>query len=262
MHSLGNDFVLIDREVYPLSYNTEIIQKWGDRNRGIGFDQFILYAYDHEKSVINVDFYNQDGSFSPSCGNGTRALALLWNMKSQQNPITIQTKANTIHASVLQNQVLLNWVRPKILDLCGLQNIQQLSPDFKHIFYVDCGNPHLILFINEHADLDTIRSDYGKLLESHSLFPNRVNVSFVKFDIHDNTQIYLSVYERGVGPTLACGTAALAVFECALQLYTNLCKSKVSIFQKGGITQSQRINNLIIQEAEASFVFEGDILYP
>ncbi len=262
MHSLGNDFVLIDKDKYPISYHAEIIQKWGNRNFGIGFDQFVLYSYDDKKSVLNVEFYNQDGSFSPSCGNGTRALALLWNMKSKQSHIAIKTKTNVIHSSILKDQVLLNWNRPYILDLEGLQDLQQLSHDFKHIFYVDCGNPHLVIFVNEHVDLDTIRNKYGKFLENHSLFPNRANVSFVKFDSHDNMRVYLSVYERGVGPTLACGTAALAVFECMLKIHTHLYVSNLSIFQKGGVTESKLENNIIVQKAAANFVFEGEILYP
>jgi diaminopimelate epimerase len=48
----------------------------------------------------------------------------------------------------------------------------------------------------------------GAALERHPAFPNRLNVGFMQ--IVDAAHIWLRVFERGVGETLACGTGACA----------------------------------------------------
>ena len=50
----------------------------------------------------------------------------------------------------------------------------------------------------------------GKKLESHPMFPERVNVEFVYFSDAENCRVFF--YERGVGPTLASSTGSAAVF--------------------------------------------------
>jgi diaminopimelate epimerase len=67
-------------------------------------------------------------------------------------------------------------------------------------------NPHVIFIV---ADADKIRvPKIGPLLEHLPLFPERANISFAQ-PIHDS-RIKLRVWERGVGETAACGTAACA----------------------------------------------------
>ena len=41
MHSLGNDFMVVDALSDAVTLKPEQIAKWGDRQRGIGFDQLI-----------------------------------------------------------------------------------------------------------------------------------------------------------------------------------------------------------------------------
>ena len=49
----------------------------------------------------------------------------------------------------------------------------------------------------------------GPMLENHPLFPQRVNISFAQ--VVSRNHVNLKVWERGVGLTKACGTAACAV---------------------------------------------------
>ena len=53
----------------------------------------------------------------------------------------------------------------------------------------------------------------GPLVENHKLFPNRMNLEIAQL-IEPNV-IKVNVWERGCGPTLACGTGACAVFALA-----------------------------------------------
>jgi diaminopimelate epimerase len=54
------------------------------------------------------------------------------------------------------------------------------------------------------------------LLSRHARFPKEANISFMQ--IVDKNTINLRVYERGVGETLACGSAAAASVVAGIQL--------------------------------------------
>ena len=78
MHSLGNDFMVLDAITYDGPIPTDKIRHWGQRNEGIGFDQLLVIA---PPTQTDADFqyliYNADGSESEQCGNGTRCVAWL-----------------------------------------------------------------------------------------------------------------------------------------------------------------------------------------
>eukprot|EP01032_Pedospumella_encystans_P023501 gene23501-26605_t len=75
---------------------------------------------------------------------------------------------------------------------------------------VSMGNPHSISFVD---DLDSVNPSFdviGPLVEScTACYPERVNAEFVQ--VIDRTHVRMKVWERGAGPTLACGTGACAV---------------------------------------------------
>ena len=76
---------------------------------------------------------------------------------------------------------------------------------------VNMGNPHAVLFV---ADLDAVDlARDGPALETHPLFPEKANISFAQVLAPD--RIRLKVWERGVGATLACGSAACAALVAA-----------------------------------------------
>jgi diaminopimelate epimerase len=60
-------------------------------------------------------------------------------------------------------------------------------------------------------DLETI----GPILEHHPLFPERANISAAQ--VRPDHSIRLRVWERGVGVTKACGTAACATIVAAVR---------------------------------------------
>jgi diaminopimelate epimerase len=76
---------------------------------------------------------------------------------------------------------------------------------------VNMGNPHAIFWVEdvEAYDLERI----GPLLEHHPMFPERANISLAHVLAPDH--IRLRVWERGVGLTRACGSAACAVLVAA-----------------------------------------------
>ncbi|MBF0141988.1 MAG: diaminopimelate epimerase, partial [Magnetococcales bacterium] len=68
------------------------------------------------------------------------------------------------------------------------------------------GNPHLVVTVPDLAKIDL--PFLGNALEHHPMFRNRANVSFVQ--VVDPRTILVQTHERGVGPTLSCGTGMTA----------------------------------------------------
>ena len=77
---------------------------------------------------------------------------------------------------------------------------------------VSMGNPHAVIFVDdvEKAPLTTL----GPVLETHEMFPERVNVEFI--EILNDDEMNFRVWERGSGVTQACGTGACAAVVAAI----------------------------------------------
>jgi carbamoyl-phosphate synthase large subunit len=92
------------------------------------------------------------------------------------------------------------------------------------------GNPHCVVFCEDPDSLDL--SDIGPKFENDPLFPQRINTEFVKA-IGPET-LYMRVWERGSGETLACGTGACAAAVAAVE--NGICKkdTDITVRLKGG----------------------------
>jgi len=69
------------------------------------------------------------------------------------------------------------------------------------------GNPHAVAFLDEPVEefpLDRV----GPAIQSHPLFPNRVNFEIV--NVVDRTRLRARIFERGEGETLSSGTGSTA----------------------------------------------------
>jgi diaminopimelate epimerase len=82
-------------------------------------------------------------------------------------------------------------------------------------FAITCvavGNLHAVVFVPDVAAVPL--ATFGAALESHPLFPDRVNVHFVT--IRDRDSLQMRPWERGSGATPACGTGACAALTAAV----------------------------------------------
>src|SRR5579863_5133163 len=76
------------------------------------------------------------------------------------------------------------------------------------------GNPHAVFFV---PDLKRVEAgDLGPKIEVHPLFPEKANVTFAEIIARDGVEA--RVWERGVGLTKACGSAACATLVAASRL--------------------------------------------
>jgi diaminopimelate epimerase len=130
-------------------------------------------------------------------------------------------------------------------DQKGLINIAALS----------MGNPHAVITVEDinKAHVKTL----GAYLESHALFPKRVNVGFM--EIVTPHHIRLRVFERGVGETLACGTGACAAAVSGIKRH--LLTTPVKVDMTGGSLSIdwKGDTNPVMMKGPAVTIFEGDI---
>ncbi len=254
-HGLGNDFVIADLRDLPAGSDlSKLALNISDRRLGIGCDQFLLYK--EEEKFCEVIIYNSDGSRARACGNGTRCLAKLIASRKGLANLTLKVGDRNLdcfmeadgNVTVNMGKVSFSGTNDKILELSRLY-----SMDFKEIICADIGNPHLVIFGNlSEADKEIL----AKRLSEEDIFPDGVNVNFAS--LRDG-KIFLSVWERGAGFTLACASGACATFASAQKLGFVGLEAEV-VFKLGSLYISSRGGD-IIMEGDANLVAEGKFYY-
>src|SRR5690606_1821217 len=96
----------------------------------------------------------------------------------------------------------------------------------------------------------------GPTLEHHPMFPRRVNVHFVQ--VHGPSEVTVRHWERGSGPTLACGTGACAV--CVAGVLTGRTSRRITAHLPGGDLQLEwrETDNHVMMTGPAVEVFQGE----
>jgi diaminopimelate epimerase len=217
MHSLGNDFVIIDRRSGRLSLSTAQIQKIADRRHGVGCDQLLSLELS-ERAAVFMRVYNPDGSEAEACGNGTRCVARLLMEEGLVNRVRIETRADVLAVTAGVQGYTVDMGRPRFgwdeiplarpMDTLALD--LALGP-LEQPVAVNMGNPHAVFVVD---DAEAIALEQlGPELEHHPLFPERANIGVA--EVRDARTIRLRVWERGAGLTAACGSGACAALVAA-----------------------------------------------
>ena len=227
MHGAGNDFIVADGISQDLSGITPTMWRdLADRHFGIGADQILLV----ERSDIDgVDFkytiYNQDGSLVENCGNGARCFVKFVVAKglTEQREVSVHLCTGQVMRLKLNDDdtVTVNMGAPRVAPadlpaiVTGLPS-KNIGVDTLYgvayagqthwLSLVSMGNPHAVQTV-EHIDTAPVQSE-GAFLETHPMFPKKVNVGFMQ--INDRQHVHIRVFERGAGETLACGTGICA----------------------------------------------------
>ncbi|GMI05132.1 hypothetical protein TrLO_g2258 [Triparma laevis f. longispina] len=236
-HGLGNDFVLVnDLDKDAPSLTSEESAKICDRNFGVGGDGLI---FAHKSKKEGYDFkmtiYNSDGTEPEMCGNGIRALAqfvvdetglsdklpVTFNIDTLAGPILPQVNEDRsirvdmgypiFTAAEIPTTLAANYedggVVEQTVDVGGGKTVK--------VSCVSMGNPHCVVFNEDKLIEDEEFNVVGAALESHDVFPANTNVEFVYVD--SPSHLTMKVFERGAGPTLACGTGACALVVSAVR---------------------------------------------
>jgi len=267
MQGLGNDFIVIDAVRQAVSLEPEKIRRLADRHFGIGCDQvLVVEPAQGSDADFRYRIFNADGSEVSQCGNGARCFARFVNEKglTDHDTIRVETRAGQLVLNLVAgNEVLVDMGVPRHapdqipLDKPSEAKLYALDVDGERVEFaaVSMGNPHAVLHVASVRAAPVER--LGPLLESHPLFPERVNVGFI--EIVDPHRARLRVYERGSGETLACGSGACAAAVVGIE--QGLLKSPVDIELPGGhlIINWQGRGFPVMMQGPAVTVFEGEI---
>jgi diaminopimelate epimerase len=266
MQALGNDFVMIDAE--QLSQNLQkphqnFISTICHRNYGIGCDTLVLYRI--KDSEIFATFFNPDGSEAEICGNAARCLGLLMKKHSPSANILLRTSIKDYPIKI-DGEICVNMGAPSLdpkeigIDCDHVSSISKklnLPKEIYDAFCISVGNPHLVLFCKNIFEKEKI-IEIGAALEQHPLFKYKINVSFAH--IADKNKIDLTVFERGAGLTLACGSGACAA-AAAAHINRIISSDEILVKQKGGdLKICLDKDGNIFQIGSASHVFLGEII--
>ena len=206
------------------------------------------------KNDFDAKIYNNDGSIASNCINGARCVSKFLEDHSlcASNEVKVKTDGGIWHLESLSEDrfsasfEILEEINQVTLNIEG----QELFLEC-----IELGNPHGVTFVDRDSKVDL--SVMGEKLQTNKLFPDGVNFGLANI-VNDN-EINLSVYERGVGETLACGSGACAA---ALIGITNKAMSspvKVN-FKQGSILVDYKIGSRkIYAEGSATFLEEIEI---
>lgn len=228
---LGNDFLMLDgrgASSTDASYGLtpERIQRLCDRRFGVGADGVILALPPRQGGELRMRIFNADGTEPEMCGNGMRCLARFLADSDGDVPgrqWQIETLAGRIVPELCQDGSIRVDMGAPFLDpesipttlVCGDNGLAQGTLEAAGSSFAvgaaGMGNPHVVIPVDDVGAVDLER--YGAALEVHPAFPARTNVHFVQ--VLSSTHLVMRVWERGAGPTLACGTGACATLVVA-----------------------------------------------
>jgi diaminopimelate epimerase len=245
---LGNDFLLFDGRGLEeadtaFGLTPELIRGLCDRRFGVGGDGVILALPPREGGELRMRIFNADGSEPEMCGNGIRCLARFLADNDGDGPgrrWQVETLAGRIVPELDGSGAIRVDMGPPFLDPAAVpttlplgpaglpQGVLEVEGETFAVAAAGMGNPHLVIPVAEVAEIDLER--FGAALERHSAFPARTNVHFVQVLAPDH--LVMRVWERGAGPTLACGTGACATLVACHRL--GLCDSRARLDLPGG----------------------------
>ena len=265
MDGLGNDFVIFDNRKKITKLSKEEMIKIADRNF-IGCDQLIFINKSNDYDA-ELDFYNSNGENSSACGNGTRCIAYFISKEKNKEEIIFKTQSGILKSKIFGNNMVetnigipkFGWKEIPLNKEADNTNLGITIFDKDGIsltggYALSVGNPHLIFFVEKTENFELKK--IGPELEKHPAFPEKCNVTLA--EIKSKKLIKVKVWERGVGMTKACGTAACATAVAAYK--KKLTQNIVDIqFELGAITVSIDKNNSINMKGKVSEIKEIDI---
>ena len=269
MHGAGNDYIYVDATKYPIEDPEELSKVWSAPHTGIGSDGLILIGRSG-KADFSMRIFNADGSEAMMCGNGSRCVGkYVYDCGlTTKTEITLDTLSGikVLKLHIVNGKVDTVTVdmgipadEPVNYDGTGAKAMkeQPIMVDGKRYIAtsVSMGNPHLIIFVNDITKIDL--PVIGPKLESHPLFPGRINVEFAQ--VLGEGRIRMRVWERGSGITQACGTGACATAAAAF-LTGRAGRKSIIIMDGGSVTIDWDVaTKHLLMTGGATTVFEGKI---
>ena len=266
VHGLGNDFIIIDGRKETRDY-AALAKKLCHRQTGIGADG-LLIVENSERAEIRMRIVNEDGSEAEMCGNGIRCFAKYVFREGivPKTEFGVETLAGIMRPKlVLQNGVVtgvtVDMGEPVLeceaIPVAGngrcIDREMTIQGETLRYTTVLVGVPHTLIYVDDPTDKKWMNMGWD--IEHASVFPKRSNVNFAK--VVDERTLVMRTFERGCGPTLACGTGACSV---AVASYLN-GKTERSVdinIELGTLHIDWAEDNHVYMTGPAEIVFTGE----
>jgi diaminopimelate epimerase len=242
MNGAGNAILVLDMRGSPARPAPEDARAI-HRALGLSYDQMMVMGdAKTEGTAADVLIYNNDGTLAGACGNGSRCVADRLCREFGVAAVKIETEAGVIACERLGP-----WSYRVDMDAPRLEwdaiPLRHAETDTRRVKLwadgegpaelgsasaVNMGNPHAVFFV---PNLERIEAaELGSSIEVDPMFPEKANVTFAQVLARD--EVKARVWERGVGLTLACGSAACATLVAAARL--GLMERKGTVRLPGG----------------------------
>lgn len=242
--AIGNDYLVVDAQHYPLLPNPSLVRRICDRRSGVGADG-ILYGPFVEPAGFRLRIFNPDGSEAEKSGNGIRIFArYLRDAGYVSGPgHTIVTVGGVSAFSYLDpegSRIQIGMgaatFESRKIPVAGPEREvvnEPLEIDGREL-RVTClsiGNPHCVVRFEKATEREVRR--WGPLIEGHAMFPNRTNVQFL--EVLDQARLGIKIWERGAGYTLASGSSSCGAAAAARRL--GMVGDHVCVEMPGGVLE-------------------------
>lgn len=267
VHGLGNDFIILDGRTNLLDYRA-LAPKLCHRQTGIGADGLLIIE-NTDRADTRMRIVNEDGSEAEMCGNGIRCFAKFVYEQGIVNKteFSVETLAGIMRPKLVMQggaviAVTVDMGEP-FLECAEIPVVgegkcidRELTVQGRILRYttVLVGVPHTVIYVDDPTDKKWM--GLGWDIEHASVFPKRTNVNFAH--VVDDHTLVMRTFERGCGPTLACGTGA--------------CSAAVASFLNGHTGRSVDVNielgtlhidwaedNHVYMTGPAEIVYTGEI---
>lgn len=270
MQGIGNDYIYFNCIGNPIVNPEGLAVRLSDRHFGVGADGVILIC-DSEVADVKMRMFNADGSEGKMCGNGIRCVAKYCydNAIVNKKQMTIETLsgiknieihtqngvAKLITVDMGKAELAPKKVPVKLDGKSVVDRAIEIGGKEYNVTCVSMGNPHAVVFVKNVESLNVEK--LGKTFEESELFPDGVNVEFVK--VIDKHTLKMRVCERGSGETWACGTGACAVAVAAV--LNGYCNKDEDICVKllGGDLVVKYTDDAVYMTGGAVKVYDGEV---
>ncbi|BDC94533.1 diaminopimelate epimerase [Treponema bryantii] len=280
MHGCGNDYIYFDctKEDFPGGAEGEkqAAIKLSDRHFGIGGDGIIIIKKG-TKADFEMVMYNADGSRSQMCGNGIRCVGKYvydagytkgreFTAESMGAVKILKVEEGepgdkVTKLSVDMGSPILEAEKIPVVLKGGrvIQHPLTIADVEYKTTCVSMGNPHAVVFIDKKPSEFPV-CEIGPLFENDKFFPERTNTEFAY--VEDRRTIWMRVWERGTGETLACGTGTCATVVAAILNGLVDAGEKITVHLLGGDLEIQWSGNegdSVFMTGPAENVFTGNV---
>lgn len=238
---------------------------------GIGADG-LVYILPSQRGDYMMRIMNSDGSEAEQCGNAIRCVSkyvyehglveseqiVIETIGAGEQKVSLKVKDGIVESVTVDMgaPVLSGPQIPVAIDAEPVldQPVEVDGTAFRFTA-VSMGNPHAVIYVDDAVSFDL--ATWGPKLEVHPLFPRKVNVEFAT--VVNRGHVDMRVWERGAGPTLACGTGACATLVSSV--LNGVTDRSAVISLKGGdlFIEWNEEDNHVYMTGPAQVVYTGSV---